>query len=271
MIEKIDLLDPSNQVLLSLPVSTPSPSAPYFIKGVEGLVPVDSEISTTTYANQPGSLFQTSHIGTRNIVLSIGYNKKHLLTSSIQTLRRNLYRLFKAGEQVSLRFKDNGPILYSTIGYVESVDTTIFSQDPAIQISIICMDPYFSDFYSKVYTGTTGTDLDVSNTGDVDTGFIFYYEVLQAESSITLTTTHGGKLVYALPFVAGDKVTISTVPGNKYSRYSRDGRLIVDFDGIVEGDLNMSFRGGDEGFKAVLSSGTAKSYTLWHTPKYQGL
>lgn len=145
------------------------------IRNIEGLGPVKAEFQTAPFALSRGVFFQGSSTGARNIVLTLGLNPLLSGGESMADLRNQIYRYFMPELQLTLYFHTNH--LSETLridGFVESVEPNIFSQDPEMQISIICPRPDFigddlHQFFGDVVT--TGETTEIEYTGTVSHGF----------------------------------------------------------------------------------------------------
>ncbi len=123
------------------------------IRNIEGLGPVKANLSSAPYSTGRGEYFQGSSTGTRNIVLTLGLNP-NWVDQTVSSLRRLLYTYFMTEQWVKLRiFTDDQPPV-DIEGIVESCDPNIFSQDPEMQISIIC---HYPDFVEPDVVNLTGS------------------------------------------------------------------------------------------------------------------
>lgn len=116
---------------------------PIQIRDISGLEPVKAEIISIP-SNQDGELFQHARVGKRNIVLKLGLNP-NWVDQTMSSLRRILYNHFPPKASRTLRFYSDDMPVVEIGGYVESLEPNMFSQDPEIQVSIICLKPNFGD------------------------------------------------------------------------------------------------------------------------------
>jgi hypothetical protein len=143
------------------------------IRDIQGLGPVKAALSSTNLASGRGEVYQGGSVGLRNIVMSLGLNPdwQHL---TLTALRQRLYAYFMPEEWTKLRFFSDEMPTVDIEGIVESVEPNIFSQDPEIQISVICHRPDFIEADATVYFGTVDdgtTELEFDYVGTVTTGF----------------------------------------------------------------------------------------------------
>lgn len=110
----------------------------FIIKSVTGLGPGKANINTTEIATNDGSLFNSSRMPSRNIVISLAYMWK----DSIEDVRQLSYKYFPIKKKLTMLIEtDNRQAEIE--GYVESNDPTIFSKDEGSDISIVCPNPFF--------------------------------------------------------------------------------------------------------------------------------
>lgn len=107
---------------------------------IDGLNPPEASINNTELSVADGSVFNSSRVSSRNIVLEI----KLLPNSTIAETRHALYKYFPIKKKVRLDFVTDTRRAYID-GYVETNDIDIFSDFEVAQISLICPYPYFRD------------------------------------------------------------------------------------------------------------------------------
>jgi len=163
---------------LPLPIGTGAGDDPIQIRNIDGLGPVKAALSSTAYATGRGSYFQGGSIPERNIVLTLGLNP-NWTDQTIASLRQLLYGYFMPEQPCKLRmFTDEYPDL-EIEGICESVEPSIFAQDPEIQVSVINHQPDFLSIESTSFVGavtnaiTDGepTEYEYDYAGSAPTGF----------------------------------------------------------------------------------------------------
>ena len=147
----------------------------YIVKNIEGIEPVEAEVSTTVLAGIEGVKIDSALRRSRNIVVTLGLQPT--ATATIEDLRREAYADMMVGWPLLLIFEDMDGTIREARGTVESNQANRFSKDPEQVISFICYDPDFikreSDIYlvpyselksgwSHTYTGTSPTGVAVS-------------------------------------------------------------------------------------------------------------
>lgn len=171
---------------------------PIQIRNIEGLGPVKSDLALTPYATGRGELYQGITTGKRNIVLTLGLNPDWADYTPM-ALRQILYRYFMPERWSTLRFfSEEMPPVYIN-GVVESFEPNIFSQDPEIQISLICPKPDFIDLDTSYRYGLVdGSEKIVNYMGTVPVGFVLLIagteDVPTYTGSLTVTNTVGDNI-----------------------------------------------------------------------------
>ena len=145
---------------------------PVQVRNITGLEPVKADITSTGLATGRGETLQGSSTGKRNIVMTLGLNPDWA-EQTMTTLRHQLYRYFMPEQWTKLRFFSDELPVVDIEGIVESFEPNMFSQDPEIQISILCHKPDFIEADATIYTGVVddGTlELEFDYVGNVETG-----------------------------------------------------------------------------------------------------
>ena len=197
----------------------------FIIKSVTGLGPGKANINTTEIATNDGSLFNSSRMPSRNIVISLAYMWK----DSIEDVRQLSYKYFPIKKKLTMLIEtDNRQAEIE--GYVESNDPAIFSKDEGSDISIVCPNPFF---YSAGKDGINTTifygvealfEFPFSNESLQDPllemGEIYNTgtrEVMRIDTDKLEKFTGSG-------IIAGDEIIICTVKGNKSITLLRNGK-----------------------------------------------
>lgn len=220
------------------------------IKSISGLGPVKAELVTSKKASGDGVNYSQSNIGSRNLVFSLGLSEVGAKT--IEDVRRDVYDYFPINRKTSptdfIFSTDRGDRIIS--GYVESVEPEIFSKDPAMQVSVICVDPYFKD-----YPGNHSVTMPVSGTttlsyrGKEDTGITLDIVVTDETSilfgHLTFQQDPTGPFVgfniedfdlqgiTGFKLTVGDHIQIVTTPGKKKATLTR-GSTVHNIMGAIK-------------------------------------
>ena len=116
----------------------------FIVSDVEGLGYPVNNINISPAANVDGGRYNSAHLNTRNIVITV-----HFVGYDIETRRHELYKMLPAKSKVKVMYKCKERHVY-TEGYVEIIDVPIFVKHEIAQISIICPDAYWHDFSTIV-------------------------------------------------------------------------------------------------------------------------
>lgn len=256
---------------------------PVQVRDIQGIGPVKADITSTQSATGRGELPQGVSTGKRNIVLTLGLNP-NWQDQTISSLRRLLYAYFMPEQWCKLRFFSDDMPTVDIEGDVESFEPNIFSQDPEIQISILCLKPDFIDVDSTIYTGVTddgSTELEFEYTGTVATGIELQVSRTVAVPSytglITITLQSPDVQIFAI-----DPVTIDTLKYFKLN--STKGMRRVQNVAVADGAVtNLLDRMADDAVwpelkpgqnvisVAAAIAGRGQAWTLAYYNRFGGL
>jgi hypothetical protein len=252
------------------------------IHTVDGLDPVKASVNTTQYGSIDGTYFTGSSVTERNIVITVGFHPDWV-DYAIEDLRQPLYLYFMPKQTVDLQFESTHLPTVSIAGIVESMTPNLFSQDPEIQISIICPDPNFyaleADTQSGpaatiaanttvpiVYSGSVDTAVQITvkssvatpsytgpvyvmNTGFEVQSFIVPSLLIDSTAYLNLDTDDGARDVSSVAVSTGIKTNLMGTIG------------VVDWIKLKPGLNNL----------AVLTTGGGQTWELIYVPKFGGL
>lgn len=273
MLTKVEIVNARGDVL-SLPLS--DFSGGYLVEDIQGLGPVKATLTSSSMAQVDGAQSQSSRRETRNITMKLGL-KPDYVNTTVDSLRTTLYSYMMPKSFSTLRFYKDGSLFACTKAQSESLDNNMFSQDPEMDASLICVDP---DFYTQAPVIINGATVNTSDTttvnypGTSDAGIIFTLTVDRTLSGFTLFNTRPDNVSQTLDLeaslIAGDVVTITTVPLKKSAILTRSNLSSSILYGIQPAASWISFTNGDNLFRAF-ANGTPLSYTLQYTTKYGAL
>lgn len=202
---------------------------------IAGLEPPRASISTAKRAFADGTSFRSARTDQRNIVIQLGFNPRYAMDETVQQLRGYLQRLIPIKEQVVLTFESQSHPTVKIAGWVESAEPAIFSREPMISISIICPEPYFTDL-APTTTVANPNDSNwalVDYKGTAPTGFRAVCDITRSTPGIQITHYNSFNqgpiskyLIVGQSLQNGDKIAVSTVPGDKYIRYFRSPNTV---------------------------------------------
>ena len=243
----------------------------YVVYQIDGIDPPTATISTSTIAGYDGSVYGSSYLGNRNIVLYIKLQKT--TTSTIEDARIQLYQFFAAKTHVRLEYTNDNRDVYCD-GYVESCSVTPFTNNEVAQVSIICPDPYWYNIESETVelaelSGSIdgfslATDVDEDDTvalGDTYAGYYGAYVdagdgcgfELELHISVTDLATASGDLTITNA-MTGEFIEIDTSILNSITTNEELTSLIND---ALNNDENFILAGAVQ----VASGDTTLSYT----------
>jgi hypothetical protein len=252
---------------------------PVLIKNIDGLGPVKAELTSTTFATGRGELYQGGSIGKRNIVLTLGFNPDWAGQQTMFSLRQLLYRYFLPQEWTKLRFYTQELPPVDIEGIVESFDPNIFSQDPEIQISILCHNPDFIDTNATIIEGVVddGTiEQEFEYIGTADTGFELVVKHTTDNPVYTgnLIVLMRGQVFEVDPIEvdADQYFKLSTIPHAKRIQTVQytDGALTNLLSGVSDISVWPLIKPGNN-VLSVISSENDQSWTLAYFNRFAGL
>lgn len=259
------------------------------IINVTGVTPAGATINMDNLATADGQLFNSSKVGTRNIVITICYRRDP------ERVRNWFYKIFKPKQEVRIFYSTEIKDVYID-GYVETFEGDLFEINQKAQISIICPDPFWKDDVDEVTDFTAVTDAlefpvefpeagipfstiatyaekSVINHGEVETGVIIEF---QTRGSVVnpafYNTTTGEALIFNFTFQTGDSVRVNTNEGRKKAILTRNGSEINLLNYIAQGSGWFKLRIGDNVFSYTATSGNEYMEVRFIlTPLYEGV
>ena len=224
------------------------------ITEIEGLGPVKADINMTELATADGGIFNSARLTERNIV----FHALYTYADTIEEARLMTYKFFPIKKYVTVRVETDNRIA-EAVGYVESNEPDIFSDESSCQISVICESPFFLS-PNKDETLFAGVDArfkfpfsnnslteklillgeviykktnTVYYSGDSEIGCYFEIHAIGDVENVTiynLRTRERMKLdtnkletLTGSKLKAGDTITICTIKGHKSITLLRDG------------------------------------------------
>lgn len=272
----VEIVNVSNEVLRF----QMDDSLSYFIKDIDGLDPVKAEITENNYGTIDGTQYQSSRRGSRNPVLTIGYNPDYGI-NTISELRQNIYSKIMPKDLVTLKFymdftEPNHPLEIQ--GHVETIETPMFTQNPDCKISVICSDPDFV-LPEPISISTTVAhdtpELIVNYSGTSPVGFVAKFTINRDLPRFAMIHRTANYIVtnweYNDTLLNGDILEVSTVPGNKGAWITRDGVRYSVLYHVSKISGWPKLVSGNNYFKTLFSTGSAQPIQLVYQRKYGGL
>lgn len=290
---------------LKMELSRPQLSG-FIITAITGLGPGKSNINTTEISTNDGSLYNSSRVPNRNIVISLRY----LGNDSIEDVRQMSYKYFPIKKKLRLLIETDNR-LAEIDGYVESNEPEIFSKEEGADISIICPYPFFysadgDGMQTTVFSGVeplfefpfsneslsdpllemgeihNRTDNVVIYNGDVETGVIITIHAMGEASGITIYNTLTREIMEidtdkiatltGSGIIAGDDIIISTVKGDKYAKLIRAGDEINILNCMDKNTDWFQLSKGDNVFVYTAETGTTNlQFKIENRLVYEGV
>lgn len=224
------------------------PSDKYTVTEITGLNPPTSNINTSTNANFDGSVFKSSRLNERNIVITFA------IEGNAEDNRNELYKYAVCKKSCKFIFANGIRKVYIK-GYVESFDVSSFDVKETAQISIICPNPYFVNQDDTMVEFTSiiplfefpfsiasegiefsrlvlGENKDIYNSGNVETGMIIEFKALGETTNPTIYNFEtGAKIKVNVTLEEGDILTVNTNKGQK--------SVTKNHNGVITNAINL--------------------------------
>lgn len=205
---------------IDLPIEGVETAGVFLLKSADGLGPPEVEVRISDTAGE-GGVYQGRRARNRQVVVLIGLQPEWDLGQTAEELRTLLYGLLtpKFGQMVGLEIHDETGQLAFARGHISRFEAAIFSEDPAVQVTLDCDHPYLKAPATKVQVPVetvsgTQTFLDISNEGTAPSGFTM---------GITFTAATPGLVTLSDEASDGERISIST-PGG----FAAGDSLIID-------------------------------------------
>jgi len=244
----------------------------FVVEEIEGLDPVKATIVTSSFAQQDGVQYQSSRRDQRDIKLTIGLEPDYTV-NTVKGLRSQLYRHFMPKSEVKLTFIDDSGLAVDISGRVETCEAPLFTEEPQMDVVVICFDPDFVEETPVVINGNTTaaeTEMLVDYDGTVETGVEFTLNANRAVPSFViyhrLPNGDSRTLTFNYALASGQALTIVTTPGSKSATIAGTSVLY----GMTPDSNWISLEPGDN-FIRVYAEGAPVPFTLKFTNKYGGL
>ncbi len=270
------------------------------ITNIEGLGPVEATVNVSDYVTMDGGFYNSAHVSSRNIVLTLGMT----FCPTIEDSRLVTYRYFPVKKPVKLTFETDNRLV-DIVGYVESNEPTIFSKEQQTQISIICPDPYFYEtgsgqcvtffgiepkfsfpfkndstsenqlYMSEMATESSGV---IYYTGDLNVGVTMTLCILGLATNITISNAHTGQNMFidttkiGSALKSGDAIVISTKKGAKHVRLLRDGQYMNILNAMDQTSDWIQLTKGDNLIYCTAESGEDNiEFKMEYRTAYEGV
>lgn len=271
---------------LVIPVVDPALDQLLTVRDITGIEPVAAVINSKAYA-QDGEFYIGSRVGKRNIVIKFGLNTSGGYTS-VSAARALVYGYMMTNRPVLLQFDTDDYVPLQISGYVESLSPERFTDDPVIQVSIICLVPDLLALDTKEVSGFSGIDSDeveIPYLGNLPTGFsvmldmddVAYQGPVILEMRIGDSEAVGQRFaLYYASYIGDDHLWIISELGKKtveVRRASGGSWTIINMLGQMDATSTwMYLAAGTNRFRVLTpSSDTPRPWTLTYTEHYGGI
>ena len=264
----------SQGALLGIPLDDVSDG--FVVEEIEGLDPVKATLVSSSFARLDGEQYQSSRRESRNIKLRLGLEPDYI-SQTVRDLRRSLYGFFMPKSVVKLRFILSSGLFMDIEGRVESFETALFTKEPAVDISIICFDPDFTNPTPGVLSGVstaTMTETLLPYDGTVESGIMFILSVNRSISELTIYHRPPDGtlrlLSFSAPLIAGDLLSIDTRTGTKSAQRTRSNVVTSLLYGVSPQSNWIELMPGDN-YIRIYALGAGIPFDIGYTSRYGGL
>lgn len=253
----------------------------YHVKSVQGLTPPETAVNTATAGTIDGTFFNSARVNQRNIVITLVPN------GDIEANRQLLYKMFRLKTKCTIYFKNK----YRDVkidGYVEMLESDLFTMRQEVQISIICPRPYFQgliDLYTElskivalfefpfsIVTPIPFSEISdvpittINNVGDAVCGTIIDIDVTDTCSGLKISNT-SNQTFFELDFSfqANDHVTINTNSGQMGVSLRRGDTTTNLLNYVSKDSTWLKIQPAENTFTFSLTTGTVDSVKIHFT------
>lgn len=281
---KMDLLRFIGASSVDFPILGADPSGPFVLKSAEGLGPPEVNVRLARTVLE-GAIYQGKSAALRQIIVVIGLQPNWDVGQTAEELRTILYGLLtpRYGQMVRAEIVNNGVVQAYAQGHVSKLEPAIFTQDPAVQITLDCDYPYLlgpSTIQQQPAQHTVGgiRSFDVLNTGTAPSGFVAGF-ILRANVGTSLVLSdsdpRGQKMqIDGINWVAGDRFVIDTRAGARGVYRGAGGGAIVSVLNNMNASVSewLQLYGGDNTLLLnVAAFDWDPTYNFYHQPAYWGV
>lgn len=256
---------------IDLPFVGAQPNDTYVGKGVDGLGPPEIDVRISNALNL-GGVYQGRNPLSREITVLVGLNPDYSVVTSASDLRIVLYGLLTPGEEdyvlVEIHRLDGS--IWNTKAWVKRMEPSIFTRDPEVQIVLPCLQPYLVGAEVSVPAPGNLDNFTVINAGTAPAGFVYKLVLMSDVTFFSMSQgVNARRIRVEYPFLSGDEITVSTIPGSRYVTIDRAGTTI-DISGYRTPESEwLMLRGGANAFQ--LSVPVYDYVSMTYKPNYWGI
>ena len=248
------------------------PNANY-VAEIQGLESLGATINTAKAGLMDGSMFNSSSLNERAITITIEPQQP------VEANRIMLYRYFQTKQYCKIYYSNGSRNIYIE-GWVEQIESNLFTESQAIQVSIICPQPFLSGLYyiaadlNKILSlfefpfaiAAEGVELStiqkdymatITNKGDAETGVEIVITAMgDIVNPIIYNADTGGSFGVNITMEASDQLRISTVPGDKWAKFVHNGVESNCINKVMPNPEWFTLAAGDNIFSYSAAEGT---------------
>ena len=248
------------------------PNANY-VAEIQGLESLGATINTAKAGLMDGSMFNSSSLNERAITITIEPQQP------VEANRITLYRYFQTKQYCKIYYSNGSRNIYIE-GWVEQIESNLFTESQAIQVSIICPQPFLSGLYyiaadlNKILSmfefpfaiAAEGVELStiqkdymatITNKGDAETGVEIVITAMgDIVNPIIYNADTGGSFGVNVTMEASDQIRISTVPGDKWAKFVHNGVESNCINKVMPNPEWFTLAAGDNIFSYSAAEGT---------------
>ena len=266
-----------------------STSTAYSLYKVDGITPPKMNISTSANATSDGDTVNSVRAEKRNIVL---YLK---IENDVENNRLKLYRHFPLKQNIVIFCKTDTRDMCIE-GKVELIEPALFEQKQAVQISIICPQPYFkaiddlvtnfaeissllefpfsiSNTVKEFSVITNNVRKSIVNNGEFDTGVeIKIFATGEVVNPVIYDAFRRTHIKLNMTLQTNDTVVINTNKGKKSITLIRSGVESNAMGNLAATSKWLQLYVGDNVFTYTADSGSSNlQLTFISSPAYGGV
>jgi len=255
---------------VDLPKVDASPSDLYILKGADGLGPPEVDVSISQTLNAGGH-YQGRRPQSRELVFLVGLNPDYSSGMTAADLRTTMYGMLTPGssDSVLVEVMDTNGTIVQTTAYVSKLEIVPFTKDPAIQITMPCLQQYLQAPSLLYVVPETYATPSINNVGTAPAGFHMEVIFTSDMSSWTLTHSSGRKMTFTYGFLSGDKLIIDTRPGSRGIWVLRNSITTNIIYSLSADSTWHMFHGGTNNF--TVSSASFTWGDVYYLPQYWGI
>ena len=261
----------------------------YSITEIDGIDPPDAVINTTRNANADGSVYNSSYVNNRTIIITLSIN------APAEINRINLYKYFKAKFPVRLYYQNSTRNVYID-GYVQNVQIAFFNKKQTAQITIFCPQPLFNGVEESLQEFSNvknlfefpfaieesgiefsriepNTEQSIINNGEVDTGAVILIHAIGPVTTPKIYNVDTGEsMILNITMADGDDIFINTIRGQKNISMISGGTTTNIIGNLADGSTWFQLIPGDNLF-TVTADGMPENMQVSFTiiDQYEGV